>query len=128
MCLRVSKLRKEMWNKKIQNSGDWYWNIILYKKVTVIRVSNKHCDLSSCMYYLKFTFKGPEYTRNIVFLMILLQIFSNIKKLCDCFFSNWIILESMEFCLWLAIIKSYEEKGADLQITWFSRFQTSHFL
>ena len=81
MCLRVSKLRKEMWNKKRQNSGDWYWNIILYKKETVIRVSNKHCDLSSCMYYLKFTFKGPEYTRNIVFLMILLQIFSNIKKL-----------------------------------------------
>ena len=24
------------------------------------------CDVSSRLYYLKFTFKGPEYVRNIV--------------------------------------------------------------
>ena len=33
----------------------------------------------ACMYYLKFTFEGLEYTRDIVFLIILLQIFLNIN-------------------------------------------------
>ena len=60
--------------------------MILHIKETVIRVKKVHCYVSSRMYYLKFTFKGSEYVRNIVFLMILLQIFSNIKKLSDCFF------------------------------------------
>ena len=30
--------------------------------------SARNCDVSSHMYCLKCTFKGPEYTRNIVFL------------------------------------------------------------
>ena len=29
--------------------------------------SARNCDVSSDMYYLKFTFKGPEYGTNIVF-------------------------------------------------------------
>ena len=29
--------------------------------------SQQETDVSSDMYYLKFTFKGPEYGRNIVF-------------------------------------------------------------
>ena len=41
--------------------------MILHIKETVIRVRKKHCDVSSRMCDLKFTFKGPEYTRNIVF-------------------------------------------------------------
>ena len=40
--------------------------MILHIKETVLRVRKKHCDVSSYMYYLKFTSKGPEYTRNIV--------------------------------------------------------------
>ena len=51
----------------MKNSGDRYWNVILHIKETVIRVKKKHCDVSSCMYYLKFTFEGPEYTRNMIF-------------------------------------------------------------
>ena len=34
-------------------------------KETIIRVRKKHCDVSSRMCYLKFTFKGPEYARNL---------------------------------------------------------------
>ena len=60
----------------------------IHIKETVIRVRKEHCDVSSRIYYLKFTFKGPEYTRNIVFLMILLQVFSRIKKLSHCFFAK----------------------------------------
>ena len=43
------------------------------------------------MYYLKFTCKYPEYTRNIDLYDSLAD-----KKLSDCFFSNWITLESLE--------------------------------
>ena len=41
--------------------------MILHIKKTVIRVREKNCDVSSSMFYLKFTFKGLEYTRNIIF-------------------------------------------------------------
>ena len=41
--------------------------MVLHLKETVIRVRKKHGDVISCMYYLKFTFKCPEFTRNIVF-------------------------------------------------------------
>ena len=71
------------------------------------------------MYCLKFTLKGPEYTRNIYFFIILLQIFSNIKKLRDCFFAlnnsrelRIIVISSVsEICLWLEFIESCEETG-----------------
>ena len=49
--------------------------MIPHMKETVIRVRKKHYDASSRMYYLKFTFKGPEYTKDIVFFMIFLEIF-----------------------------------------------------
>ena len=39
--------------------------MILHIKETVIWVRKKHCDVTSHIYYLKFTFKGPEYTKNI---------------------------------------------------------------
>ena len=39
--------------------------MVLHLKETVIRVTKKHCEVSSLIYYLKFTFKAPEYTRNI---------------------------------------------------------------
>ena len=57
-------------------------------KGKLLQSGKEHCDVSSCMYYLKFTFKGPDYSRKIVFFMILLQIFSKNKKFSDCFFSN----------------------------------------
>ena len=41
--------------------------MILHKKETVIKVMKKHCDVSSRIYYLKITFKGSEYARNLVF-------------------------------------------------------------
>ena len=37
--------------------------MILHIKEFAIKVKKKHCDVSSRMYYLKFTFKGPKYTR-----------------------------------------------------------------
>ena len=78
----------EIKTKKWKNSGDRYWNMILHIEETVIRVWKKHCDVNNmCSMF---------FTRNIVFLMILLLIFSNIKVLSDCFFSNWITLESLE--------------------------------
>ena len=98
MCLWVRKLRKTRsrvkWKQKKdnnnnsnkKNSGDRYWNRILYVNETVRRDRKKRGGVSSRMYYLKFTFKGPEYTRNIVFLMIFLQIFLNINPyLCRLF-------------------------------------------
>ena len=45
-------------------------DMILHIKETVINVRKKHCDVSSRIYYLKFTFKGPAYTRNVVFLWV----------------------------------------------------------
>ena len=36
------------------------------KRKLLIKNRKKHCDIISRMYYLKITFKGPEYTRNIV--------------------------------------------------------------
>ena len=53
--------------------------MILHRKETAIRVRKKHCDVSGRMYYLKFTFKRPEYTRNIVFLWFSCR-FSQILK------------------------------------------------
>ena len=41
--------------------------MILHIKETVIRVGKKHWDVRSRMYYLKFTFEGPEYARNLAF-------------------------------------------------------------
>ena len=72
-----------MKTEKLENIADRYFNMMLHIKETVIRVRKKHCDVSSHMYYLTFIFKFPEYTRNIV--MVLLEIFSNIKKLNDYF-------------------------------------------
>ena len=57
--------------------------MILHIKETVIRVRKKHCDVRITMYYLKFTFKSPEYTRNIFFFNDYLADFPNIKKLSD---------------------------------------------
>ena len=48
--------------------------MILHLKETVIRVS-KNSNVSRHMYYLNFTFKGPEYVRNESLFMILLQFF-----------------------------------------------------
>ena len=36
-------------------------------KETIIRARKKSCDVSSRIYYLKFTFEGPEYAKNLVF-------------------------------------------------------------
>ena len=63
----------------------------LHLKETSKRVRKIHCTVSSRMYYLKFTCKYPEYTTNIVLYDSLAD-----KKLSDCFFSNWITLESLE--------------------------------
>ena len=41
--------------------------------------SARNCDVSSSMYCLKFTFKGPEYTRNKYFLWFSCR-FSEILK------------------------------------------------
>ena len=67
--------------------------MILHKNETVIRVRKKHCDVGSGMYYLKFTHDIPE---RQFFFTIPLQIFSNLTKLSDCFFSHWITLENLE--------------------------------
>ena len=64
--------------KKIKESGDIYLNMILHIKETVIKVRKKHCRVSNVCFMF--------FTRNIVFFMILLQVFSNIKILSDCFF------------------------------------------
>ena len=54
--------------------------MILYLKETVIRVIQKlFCKEQHTLFEIYF-FKGPQYTRNIVFFMIRLQIFRNIKK------------------------------------------------
>ena len=37
------------------------------KRELLIKDRKKHCDIISRIFYLKITFKGPEYTRNIVF-------------------------------------------------------------
>ena len=93
MCLGASKLRKSKWSENKKNQKQ-YWRKILkydttYKK-TVIRVRKKHCGVSSHMCYVNFTFKGSEYTSNIVLFMILLHIFLNVNKTEWLFFlSNW---------------------------------------
>ena len=63
----------------------------LHLKETIKRVRKIHCTVSSRMYYLKFTCKYPEYTRNIVLYDSLAD-----KKLSDCFFLFFLTLESIE--------------------------------
>ena len=68
MCLVVSKVRRRRWNKnnkkvKIVEKDIETWYYIWKQKLLE---SARNCDVSSCIYYLKFTFKGPEYTRDIV--------------------------------------------------------------
>ena len=41
--------------------------MILHIKETDIRARKKHFDESIRIYHLKFTFKGPQYIRNIYF-------------------------------------------------------------
>lgn len=48
----------------------------------------KYCNVSSHMYYLQFTFKGAGNIRHIAFLLILLEVFWNIKKSELFFFSD----------------------------------------
>ena len=93
----------------------WYWT---YKK-TFIRVRKKQCNVSSRMNYKWFTFKGPQYVRNVVFLSNFLQIFWNIKKAEWLFLSHWVFVQSLEFqwsvpareiCLWLMFFELFEEK------------------
>ena len=93
MCIGASKLRKRRWNEKRKrtNSRDRHCNTTLHFRETIKRVRKIYCAVSSCMYYLKFTCEYPEYTRNIVLYDSLAD-----KKLSDCFFSNWITLESLE--------------------------------
>ena len=68
MCFVVSKVRRRRWNKnqkkvKIVEKDIETWYCIWEQKLLE---SARNCDVSSCIYYLKFTFKGPEYTRDIV--------------------------------------------------------------
>ena len=63
--------------------------MILHIKETALKVKKKHCDVSSRMYYLKFTSKGPKYTRQ----------------------------KYVEIYLWLAFIESCQKTGADLRST-----------
>ena len=93
MFIGASKLRKRRSHEKRKrtNSRDRHCNMTLHLKETIKRVRKKQCTVSNRMYYLKFTCKYPEYTRNIVLYDSLAD-----KKLSDCFFSNWITLESLE--------------------------------
>ena len=68
-------------------------------KKTVIRVRTKQCNVSSCMNYLEFAFKGPKYARNLVFFVDILAEFLKYLK------SRMVVFLTLNICRKLRILE-----------------------
>ena len=79
MCLVRRKIRQGSWKNKMKKEmveADIEIATLKYKKLLLESLRNSTIyNVSICMYYQYFTFKGLDYTRNIGFSFIFLQIF-----------------------------------------------------
>ena len=79
MCLVQRKIRQGRWKKQNEEKmveADMEIATLKYKKLLLESVRNSTIyNVSSRMYYQYFTFKGLDYTRNIVFSLTFLQSF-----------------------------------------------------
>ena len=69
---KIVETYKYIWKNIYEINIYIYIYIYIYEK-TVIRVRKKQFNVSSCMTYLEFAFKGPKYPINLVFLLIFWQ-------------------------------------------------------
>ena len=100
------------------------WYITINIKETVIRVKRKQCNVSSCMYYIYLTFKGPEYTRNKICCQC--RCSKILKKLVGCFSQNSVVVFPQIFGKRrIAVIISSQWKMSVVSIFFFNYLRKS---